>query len=198
MSHPPPTLGGMRKLSFLIAPLLLFGLFASAHAGDAGPPPPAVTTDIATPTAPAPDTAVVTVTPDGDVTATPDGAVDRALKDPTGLLTEIARGIRDGNGWRYAAAGVLVLLMALGIKYQVRIFGKTKRARAIMVLVFSAGGAAFATLATPIPLNAKLVLGAVGLTWTAVGGRAWLKAFLWPDDGATEWAPWLKPWLGAK
>lgn len=67
-----------------------------------------------------------------------------------------------------------------------------------MVLVFSACGAAFTTLITPIPLDPKLVLGAIGLTWTAVGGRSWIKSVLWPDDGATEWAPWLKPFLGAK
>lgn len=188
----------MRKL-VLICTLLIFGgsVASYAYADDAGPPP-AVTSDIA-PAAPAAEPAPVTVTPDGDVVATPGGAVDRAVKDPRGTLEQIARSVRDGGAWRYAAAGVLVVLMALGIRFQLRIFGKTKRGRAIMVMVFSAAGAAFTTLATPVPLNGTLVLGAIGLTWTAVGGRAWIKSLLWPDDGAAPWAPdFLKPWFGAK
>lgn len=193
-----------KLLRYAIPILFACGLAAAplaAFADDTPPPVPTATTTpaAAPPTADPPvDTAVVTVTKDGDVTATPGGAVDRALKDPSGVMTDIARSIRDGGGWRYAGAGVLVLLMALGIRFQLRIFGKTVRGRAIAVMAFSTAGAIVTTLVTPIPFTPKLLVGAVGLAWTAVGGRAWLKSVLWPDDGSKEWAAFLKPFLGAK
>jgi hypothetical protein len=108
-----------------------------------------------------------------------------------GVVTAIGAG-----HWRFVAAGALGLLMVLGIKLRLRVFGTTDRGKAAAVIVLALLGVFSAALASSTPITAGLGWGSLGVAFTAVGARQWISRILWPADGATQWAEGLRPFLG--
>ncbi len=145
----------------------------------------------------APDAApVIVVDPGaGTVTPAPGTLPDRVTTDPVGFGQTMWQAIRSGQ-WRLLAAGILAALMVIGVRLRVRLFGTTDRGKAVAVMVLALLGTTSAGLADIVPLSLELLVGAVTLAFTAVGGRQWLSRFLWPQDGGRQWLVWLKPWLG--
>jgi ABC-type transport system substrate-binding protein len=184
----------------LITALLLVPVTAHGATVDAGTAPAAARTSDAGPAT------AVTVTPTapvvvdpaaGTVTPTAGTAAGSAAADPSSTAKQVVRDVRGGN-WRLAAAGVLLLLMTAGVRWGGKLFGKSDRGKAIAVMVLSLLAALGTSLGTSMPLDYKLISGAVGVAWLAVGGRQWLSRFLWPrDSSGRPWLTWLKPWLGA-
>lgn len=108
--------------------------------------------------------------------------VAAAERDPLGTGARIVRDIRAGN-WRMAAAGLLALLMLLLGKVRARIpWFAGDRGGAILVGVLGLGGALSSALATSTPIGPELLVGALGVTWTAVGGYSWIRRLLKPAD----------------
>lgn len=133
----------------------------------------------------------------GTVIPAPGTLPDRVTTDPVGFGQTMWEAIRSGQ-WRLLAAGILAALMALGIRFNVRLFGITDRGKATAVMVLALLGTTSAGLAGILPLSLELFIGAVTLAFTAVGGRQWLSRFLWPQDGGRQILEWLKPWLGVQ
>ena len=49
-------------------------------------------------------------------------------------------------------------------------------------MVLALGGASSTALLTPAELDWRLLLGAIGVAWTAAGGVQWAKRLIWPKD----------------
>lgn len=138
---------------------------ASASVTDAGPA--ATASEVAPDTGPAATApAQPAVVPD---TATFPGGPD-----------ELVQALRSGD-WRLVAAFALIGIM-IGLR-RVRDkvpWFKGDRGGAIMIMLLSLAGAFSTSLATSAPVDAKMVLSAVAIAWTAVGGYTWLKRLIWP------------------
>ncbi len=159
--------------------------------------PVALADDAAPPIAPDAAPAVtVTTTGDGAVIVVPGPGTpaDRIEHDPVGTVQDVIKAARAGQ-WRYVAAVILGGLMVLGIRFGGKVFGSTQRGKAGMVAVLALLGAFSSSLATSMPLDGALLLGALGVAWLAVGMREWLSAMLWPKDGKPI-LEWLRPILG--
>lgn len=123
------------------------------------------------------DGQVITITADahGDTETPPEAK-------PGDTFVELVLAVKNGH-WRMAASLALVLLM-LGIRrFRDKLpYLKGDRGGAILVGIMGLAGALSAALATDAALDYKLVLGALGATWMAVGGYTWVKKILWPKD----------------
>jgi hypothetical protein len=182
----------------LIAALLGAAPAAAAAAPEDVKVPAAAQLDAGPPAATAPPASSPPVTVDpsaGTVTPTQGTIAAQAEAHPTDVAKQAIEDARGGR-WRLAIAGALALVMVAGVRWGGRLFGRTDRGKAIAIMVLSLLGALSTSLATHLPLDLKLVTGAIGLAWMAVGGRKWLSSVLWPRDGGSAWAAWLKPWLG--
>jgi hypothetical protein len=141
---------------------------------------------------------VVTVDPTtSTVTPAKDSPAAKVEADPAGTGKQILADVKSGN-WRYAIAGILAVLFAIGVRTGVKIFGTTDRGKAISIMALALLGTLSAALATSTPLSFDLVGGAIGVALTAVGGRQWISRVLWPRDDGKPVAKWLQPWLGVK
>ncbi len=165
-------------LTFVV---LVTCLLAAAHAqGDAGAAePPAAPADAAA----AKDAAQPATS--GTAPATP---AEAAEKDPVGTVTEMVNDIRAGN-WRDAVVGALALLMFLLVRVRdkIKLF-KGDRGGAILVMAFALVGSLSVALASEVPLDWRLFLGAATAAWTAAGAVKWFKQIIRPKD----WQP-VKP-----
>jgi hypothetical protein len=158
--------------------------------GGSEPPPVAALTGPAT--SPTVDLEAGTVTP------APGSLPARIQEAPLEVAQEVVQGVRSGQGYRFAAAAVLAALMVLGLKFAPRLFGKTDRGKAIAVMVLATLATVSTAIAGNVPLSSPgLWTAAIGLAFTAVGGRQWISRLLWPADGGSPWFEWLKPVLGA-
>lgn len=155
---------------------------ASAPELDAGPAAaPAVTvtapatSDIAiSPQAPAPTEPTAAAAAPASPERSADAVVDDVVKD-----------VQAGN-WRYAAAGVLSLLMILlrNQRQRVKLFAG-KRGGAILVAILGLGATLVAVLMSSVQLTPNVLLGAAGATFTAVGGWHWFRDVI-TGDGVTS------------
>jgi hypothetical protein len=180
----------------LFAPLLV----VAALAGDASAAP-APTPDAGPVVDASVDNGIGTspvVDPDGTVHPGAGTLADQFQKEPVATATTVVREIRDGAGYRYAAAAALAALMVAGIRWGGPLFGVTDRGKALAVMAWSSLGALSTALLTSVPIDAQLFVGAAGVAWLAVGGRQWLSRLLWPRDGGPQYLTWLQPWLGWK
>jgi len=167
-----------RALLLVVAVAVIAPSFAVAS--DAGPPSAAavVKADAGA------HAAVPSVHPGAEaVVAT--GAQTPAAKveaDPAGSARELVAAIRGGN-WRYVAALALAFMMFLlsRVRDKVKWF-KGDRGGAILVGILAVAGALSTALASSGPIDWRLLLGAAGVMWTAVGGYTWLKRLIWPAD----------------
>jgi len=187
----------MKANAILIAAAL--AVSQPAYADDARPAPvllDATTADAAPPIA-VPPGPVIVDTEAGTVTPAPGTPAADATERPLDVAQAVVTNVRAGQ-WRLALAGLLGLLMVLGVKYAPALFGRTDRGKALAVMVLALLGTLSAALAASSVVTIGLVLGAVGVAWTAVGARQWLSRFLWPQDGGKQWATWLQPLLGVK
>lgn len=142
---------------------------ASASVTDAGP-------DIAAEVAPDPG-------PSASAPATQPAVAPDAATWPGGP-DELVEAFRSGD-WRLVAAFALIALM-IGLR-RVREFVpqlRGDRGGAILVMLLSLAGALSTSLATDAPVDAKMFLSAVAITWTAVGGYTWIKRLIWPKPEA--------------
>lgn len=98
--------------------------------------------------------------------------------EPIDALGKVVESARTGN-WRLVAAGALVLVMfALRrARDHVKWFAGD-RGGAVLVGLLGLAGAFSAALATAAPIGWDLALGALGVTFTAVGGWTWCKRLL--------------------
>lgn len=97
-------------------------------------------------------------------------------------LVSLAKAVRGGE-WRLAASLVLALLMFALARARDEIgWFRGDRGGAVLVALLAFGGALSTALATPVPLDFKLIAGTFGVMWTAVGGVQWAKRLLWPKD----------------
>lgn len=109
---------------------------------------------------------------------------EKAKADPVGTAAQVVKDIKSGN-WRMVAAGVLALLMLLAAKARSQWkWFRGKRGGAVLVLVLGLAGSFSAALATSSPLDLSLFVGALGVTWTAVGGYTHIRRIIWPSDAA--------------
>jgi len=101
---------------------------------------------------------------------------------PVDTLRSIVQDARAGR-WRYAASGALVLLMlALArIRDKTGIFAGD-RGGAILVGVLGLFGGLVSALASSEPIDVWLFIGAMFVTWSAIGGWTWFKRVLKPKD----------------
>ncbi len=134
-------------------------------------PPTAAPADPATPVAaPAP------VAPAASSPATPPPpSVDRAVT-----------ALRTGN-WRLLAAIVLAFTMAgLGRLRAKVAWLRGDRGGALLVGALALLGSVAVSLEAGAPIDLKLLLSALAITWTAVGGYTWVKRLIWPADAKPE------------
>jgi hypothetical protein len=104
-----------------------------------------------------------------------------------GTVEQIVRDARKG-AWRAVAVGALALLMGL-----LNWLGREKfkwfggdRGGAVLVMLLSMGGALTTALATDVPVDWKLFLGAVLVAWGASGGVKWVRQIVSPADQKTK------------
>ena len=172
-------------------------MFARDAAADSGSGTGSAEATLDAAPAPTPDAAPAAVIVDptaGTVTPGAGTLPDRLEHDPIGTAKEIVLATKSGN-IRFLAAGILAALMVLGIRFNMRIFGKTDRGKAIAVMTLALLGGLSTALATSTALSLSLFIGAAGVAFTAVGGRQWISRVLWPKDGK-QYLTWLKPWVG--
>jgi hypothetical protein len=102
--------------------------------------------------------------------------------DPTGAVSDLVAAVRSGQ-WRQVAALALALLMlALGkVRGKIKLFDGD-RGGAILVGLLALSGAMISALVAQAPFDFKLLLGTLGVAFTAVGGYTWFKRLLWPAD----------------
>lgn len=102
--------------------------------------------------------------------------------DPFGSLSAFVAAIKLGN-WKLVAgialAGVMMVLSKVRDKIK---WFKGDRGGAVLVMVLSLAGALSTGLMAGAAFDLKMVLGAIGVAWTAVGGYTWLKRLIWPQD----------------
>lgn len=161
--------------SFVALFCTLFAFLALAGPPDAGPSSSDSVTD-AGPT-------IADNAPDPDDKApptVPPGAAESSAFP--GGPEEFVQALRSGD-WRLVAAFALVAIM-IGLR---RIRDKVPwlqgdRGGAIAVMLLSLAGAFTTSLSTDAPVDFKMVLGAVAIAWTAVGGYTWVKRLIWPAD----------------
>jgi hypothetical protein len=103
-------------------------------------------------------------------------------EDPIGSVMTLINHIRAGE-WRLAAAiGLALLMFALArVRDKIKWF-KGDRGGAVLVMVLALAGTLSAALASDAALDWRLLAGALGLAWTAVGGVQWGKRIIWPKD----------------
>lgn len=122
---------------------------------------------------------------DAGVNASAEGSispVEAAEADPLGTAGDLVSAVREGN-WRLVASLALALLMFGLSKVRDKIkWFKGDRGGAVLVGILGLAGAVATALAGDGPLDWKLLLGALGVTWTAVGGYTWVKRLIWPAD----------------
>jgi len=166
----------MRIIPMTLLALCVLALCGEAvMAQDAGSP---VTSDLLTPspaevTAPAADPAA------------PTAASDSSTKSAGGLLSDLVRNARGGQ-WRLVIASALGLLM-LGlarVREHPRSPFKGDRGGAALVLLLALAGSFGTALASNAPLGVDLVVGALGVAFTAAGGFVIVKRLIWPKAGA--------------
>lgn len=96
-------------------------------------------------------------------------------------ISQVIASARSGN-WKLLLGGLLSLLMTLAYKFKVRelaIF-KGDRGGAILVMLLALMGAFASALSLNQPINLNLVVSAIGIAFTAVGGWAWFNKILKP------------------
>lgn len=100
--------------------------------------------------------------------------------EPEVMTEDIIKAVRSGQ-WRMAASLALGLIMLfLGkVRDKVKWF-KGDRGGALLVALLAFAGALSTALASDAPLDWKLLLGTLGVMWTAVGGYSWIKKLIWP------------------
>jgi len=106
--------------------------------------------------------------------------------DPGGLAWLLVTAAKDGN-WRIAAAAVLSLLM-LGLSYtpvRSKLF-KGDRGGAILVLLLAVAGGVVTALVASVPISGALLLGSIGVAFTAAGGYQIIKRIIWPATEAAK------------
>lgn len=155
---------------------LLFTLAAvtpASWADDTPAPPGAAVTSPAAAgppavTAPAPADPAAAATP-------PAPSVDRAIT-----------ALRTGN-WRLLAAVVLSFVMAGLGRLRARVaWLRGDRGGAVLVAALALLGSLAVSLEAGAPVDGKLILTALAITWTAVGGYTWVKRLIWPADKPAE------------
>jgi hypothetical protein len=134
----------------------------------------------------------------GTVTPGPGSLPARVQEAPLEVAQEAVRAVRSGQGYRYAVAAALAALMVLGLKFAPRIFGKTDRGKAFAVMLLALLATSSTAVAGVAPMSPTLFTAAIGIAFTAVGGRQWISRILWPRDSDKQWLEWLKPWIGVK
>ena len=134
----------------------------------------------------------------GTVTPAPGSLPARVQEAPLEVAQEAVRAVRSGQGYRYAIAAALAALMVLGLKYAPRLFGKTDRGKAFAVMVLALLATTSTSIAGVTPMSPTLFTAAIGIAFTAVGGRQWISRILWPRDSDKQWFEWLKPVIGVK
>lgn len=115
------------------------------------------------------------------IAVSPQPAVTPAPADPLTTGGDLIQAVRSGQ-WRLAASLALALLMLLLGKARNASWSPFKgdRGGAILVGLLAFAGALSTALATSAPLDWKLLLGTMGVLWTAVGGYTWIKRIIWP------------------
>jgi len=168
----------MRTTSItILACAVIIGCLASlatAQPSDAAPEAAAV---LEAPEAPAAPPAAVEPAVAPEVTP-----AEKAEEDPMGTAVQLVQDIKSGN-WRMVAAAVLAFLMLGLAKVRDKVkFFSGDRGGAILVGILGLAGAISSALATDTALDWKLFVGAMGVTWTAVGGYSWIKKLWKPAD----------------
>ena len=102
------------------------------------------------------------------------------MDDPIGVLGGLVDAVRSGQ-WRLVAALLLSLIMLGMTRMRTKIkWFRGDRGGAVLVMLVSLCGALSTSLLTEAPIDFKMMLGAVGTTFTAVGGYTWIRRLLWP------------------
>lgn len=183
-----------KKLAAALVVIALAGGTALAVAGEQH----AAAADMAEAAPPDAGAPVIVDPAAGTVAPAPGTLPARIEANPVEVGREVVESVKDGQGWRFAAAGALGGLMILGIRFLPWLFGRRDRGKAITIMVLALLGSLSSSLAGVAHLSLPLFTGAVGVAFTAVGGRQWISRLLWPRDGGAQWATWLQPWLGVK
>jgi len=179
---------------FLVARLAAHDAYAqgaadAADAADAGAAPPGPTVEVSdtavvvaethldpgTRPAVAPPTEPVTTTTTVTTTTSPP-------TDPVDTVRDVVAGVRTGN-WRMAG-GALVALLMLGLKTardKTRWFSGD-RGGALLVLLLSFLGSLGAALGTDLPVDLRMLMGALGVAVTAAGGYSVVKGLFFSAD----------------
>jgi len=102
--------------------------------------------------------------------------------DPWDSVGGLLEAIKAGN-WKMVAGLVLSGLMYVLNKYRdsLKLFSGD-RGGAVLVMLLALGGGLATSLVAGVPVDLKMLLGAVGVAWTAVGGYTWLKRLIWPES----------------
>lgn len=102
--------------------------------------------------------------------------------DPIGAATTLVTAIKGGQ-WRIVASLVLAFLMLALAKLRTKLkWFEGDRGGAILVGLLAMLGAFATTLAAEAKVDFQLILGTLGVMWTAVGGYSWVKRLIWPQD----------------
>jgi hypothetical protein len=101
------------------------------------------------------------------------------------VIEAVGKTVADARAgdWRHFASGLLALVMFALAKYRGKIsWFEGDRGGAILVGVLGLGGGFASAIASDGPLDWRLFVGSMGVTWTAVGGVHWVKQVFWPRD----------------
>lgn len=121
---------------------------------------------------------------------TPEDVIDSTVPEETqqeisGVLSQIVAAARAGH-WRLVASGLLILTMLLLARFRQHdwlewAFGGS-RGGSILIGVLGILGGLASAIATDAPLDWRLLLGGLAVTWTAVGGVVWLRSLVAPPE----------------
>jgi hypothetical protein len=163
----------MPRFFATIALLLTLAAVTPASWADDTPPPG----DTATaPAAAGPPTAAAAPDP------APAPAASSPTTPPAPSVDRAVTALRTGN-WRLLAAVVLAFVMAGLGRLRARVaWLRGDRGGALLVGLLALLGTLSVSLEAGAPIDGRLLLSALAITWTAVGGYTWVKRLIWPTD----------------
>lgn len=122
----------------------------------------------------------------GPPTAAPADPAPAATTPPAPSVDRAVTALRTGD-WRLLAAIVLSFIMAGLGRLRARVaWLRGDRGGAVLVAALALLGSLAVSLEAGAPIDAKLFLTALAITWTAVGGYTWVKRLIWPTDKPGE------------
>jgi hypothetical protein len=128
------------------------------------------------------DAAPAPTSPSADETTAAPSDVTKPPQEAGDAITSVVKNVRSGN-WKLAVAALLSLLMTVLAKARSVVpFFRGDRGGSVLVMVLALMGSFATALSLGGSIDLNLVLSAIGVAFTAVGGWTWVNQVVRPAD----------------